>query len=449
VPRTATELYGSFESWASADDDEFTHIARGASWGAGLELFRLEPGDVRFAMPIAKLLVLHEAPDVAPVLLGEALGERASARDLVSALQLVHRSMAQLSDVNDVRLSRLVFKNTEPLLLLASQKRYVSQTKQLAASLFAMMGDLEIQDGQLVTARELLAQAVRIHPTPSELGALAVVAWQQADTAQALQAAESLRALARQEGDAAAEMRGYELGYDILREHGPIEEAARLLAVALTRVLELRGKPSSMVTAAAIERSLAGVLERYGELEGAQRAMRRAEDKASGDARQVTDTLLDEARRALTYTDLAQGRSTLRRGLDAGLGESDLVYLAVWQRLLERKARANRDGAVEEALSRVHSDDTWAGALRDWIRGKLDDAQLAARAKTPNERIESQFYPALAQHVLGETDQTRAALRAVAGSTGVHLIEVRIARDLLSLQDVGKRVSLPPGVVLP
>jgi hypothetical protein len=443
------ELYGSFESWASSDDAEFTTIARGAAWGSALELYRLEPADAAATLPIAKLLVTNEAPDVAAVVISAALGEKPLPRDLFAALQVMQQAMVRLESEGDIELSRLFFLNLEPLLALAGRSPYASQTAKLVANVFAIMADLETQDGQLKVARVLLEKAVATSPTPDELGALAVIEWQQGDHAQALHSAEMLRDLAQKQGDATAEARGFELAYDILRDRAPEAEALAALHAALTRVLALRAKPSSMAVAAGLERSLASLLVSYGEFEAARRASLRAEEKSGNDHRQLTTTLLDAERIALTYSDFANGKQVLRRGLEVGLDESDLVYLAVWQRLLERRVHAGPDGAVEEALSRVHSDESWAGALRDWIRGKLDDTELAARAVTANEKIEGQFYPILAKHVLAQTDATKAGLRAVANSAGVNLIEVRIARDLLSAADAKRKVALPPGVVLP
>lgn len=193
---------------------------------------------------------------------------------------------------------------------------------------------------------------------------------------------------------------------------------------------------------------LAEVLERYGDIAGARRASERALEAASNDLGQLTATLLDASRRALTYGDLSGGRLTLREALEADLRDADLVYAALWQRLLELRVGATSDGAVEEALASIVKPTGWVAALRDWGKGDISDEQLLERATTVVERVEAQFYVALQRHFREPSERTRQQLRQVAESEAIELMEVRIARDLLS-EAAPPSVALPADVVVP
>jgi hypothetical protein len=164
--------------------------------------------------------------------------------------------------------------------------------------------------------------------------------------------------------------------------------------------------------------------------------------------RQLTANLLDASRRALVTSDLTAGRLALRRALDADLGAQDLVYVALWTRLLHERLGAASDGTVEEALAGIPRNGSWVSALRDWARGALTDEALLHRASSEVERVEAQFYAVVRSHFRKQTSSTRAALSQVAQSRAIELIEVRIARELLATGGEPKPV-LPKGVQIP
>ena len=203
-----------------------------------------------------------------------------------------------------------------------------------------------------------------------------------------------------------------------------------------------------MLFRSAVERVLADILERYGDAEGANRAARRAGDAARNDVWQLTATFLDAARRALSMGDLEAGRSALRDALDADLADSDLIYAALWVKLLHERAGKPSDGTVEEALARIDADGTWTAVLRDWGKGQLSAEQLLARASTPVEKVEAEFYIALSAHMVQQSEATTQQLRDVANSEAIELVEVRIARDFVG-EGGAPTPAIPQGVSLP
>jgi len=221
------------------------------------------------------------------------------------------------------------------------------------------------------------------------------------------------------------------------------------LGKALAQLLSLRQQPSTPRLAAAIERNLAQVLERYGNFDAARRANERARSAAVSDEAQLSDVLLDEARRSLTYGELSHGRLALRHALEAGIENSSLLYAALWQQLLELRVHAASDGTVEEAFSRLVGESGWIGSLASWATGRVSDEGLRAKATSDSEQVEAKFYTAMKQYAASPSASSKELLQTVAHSPAIELIEVRIARDLTSQAAVGTRPLLPPDVVLP
>ncbi|MCA9632346.1 MAG: hypothetical protein KC766_32055, partial [Myxococcales bacterium] len=193
------------------------------------------------------------------------------------------------------------------------------------------------------------------------------------------------------------------------------------------------------------ERQLARVMEHYGDADAARRATRRAFEASGGDIRQVTATVLDAARRALTLGDLRAGREALRQAMEADIPDGDLVYVALWLQLLERRVKASSDGSVEEALQSVDSTDRWSRKLRAWGTQQLADQELLGAAKNRVEKTEANFYAALSN----PSGDLKDRLQAVASSQTIELVEVMIARDLLKRSSSYEPPKLPDGVKVP
>lgn len=444
------DLFGFFEARVASEEPFFdSDLARGAAWGAALALYRAEPRQMRAAIPLATLLVEHGMADVMPSVVAGAIGDSPGAKEVAWATRLIYRALLVLERRQDLALARRVFDNATGILEVARKVDAPGeQTGPTVADLFYLMGAMESRAGQLGRAHELLGQAMDSQAVMDALRLLASINWQRGQTEAALQSIEKTLQRATAEGDVLAQVRAHLFAYDVSSSAGPQSRAPAHLEQALRLVLAARQRSGSTTFAAESERMLAEVLERYGDIAGARRASERALEAASNDLGQLTATLLDASRRALTYGDLSGGRLTLREALEADLRDADLVYAALWQRLLELRVGATSDGAVEEALASIVKPTGWVAALRDWGKGDISDEQLLERATTVVERVEAQFYVALQRHFREPSERTRQQLRQVAESEAIELMEVRIARDLLS-EAAPPSVALPADVVVP
>jgi len=153
--------------------------------------------------------------------------------------------------------------------------------------------------------------------------------------------------------------------------------------------------------------------------------------------------------RSITLGDLTAARAAVQRAVEAGLPGEDLVYVAVWLQLLERKLGVPSDGTVEEAYAAIDDTSGWPAKLRGWARGKLSDDELLASARDRAQRTEAIFYAAMNRHVRGGGDALPSLLE-VAQSEAIDLVEVTIARDLVATQGrPALDFKLPPNVAVP
>ncbi len=449
-PDAWADMFGFYESTdATAMLSLDPELARGAAWGAAVEFYRSEPEEIRAVIPLASLLVKHSMGDVAPLLFNGALGKEPDAREFTWVLRLLMQAMGAAEEYGDLELARQLFANARPLVERAGSEAYVGRVSPSAAELWYAMGAMESRAGALERARPHLLASVRAAPTPQSLRLLAGIDRQRGELGAALQALTEMLTLVRQEGDPTSEASTQVMIYDLLRQMGQSEQAVLALQSALERALVARKGARNSTELASAERVLADVLERYGDARGANRAVERAGDAARHDIRQLTATLLDAARRALILSDLEAGRDAMRDALDSDLAEEDLVYAALWVKLLHQKVGAASDGSYEEALSRVDAPGTWVGYLREWARDNLGDEQLLAKAETQVEKVEAQFYVALSAHLRQAGEATLQQLQAVALSPAIELVEVRIAREVVAEAQGKATPKLPQGIPIP
>lgn len=456
---------GDAEAWfdwyrlyqSALEQPEFfdSDLARAAQWGIAVELQRADSQTVTSTLPLITLLVQFGMPDVAPALLAPRAKQTTEAPDATeiearqTALGLVYQSLETLEEHNDIALARVVFQQTEPLLRAWAPAASAAKGLQ-AVDFYDTMGALEVRHANLERALPLLEYASRVRPSVENLRLLASIERQRGNLERALTLSVQLRELAAAQQLPIGESQGWLLTYDLQVDLGKTQEAAATLGKALAQLLALRQNPTTPRLAAAIERNLAQVLERYGQFDAARRANERARSASVSDAIQLSDVLLDEARRSLTYGELSHGRLALRHALEAGIENASLTYAAVWQQLLELRVHAASDGTVEEAFSRVLGDSGWTGVLALWATGKLSDEALLTRAGSDSERVEARFYSAMRQFAQSGTPTSKEQLQTVAQSPSIELIEVRIARDLTAKSGASAaRPALPDGVVLP
>ncbi len=444
------DMFGFYESPAtpgqvSLDPD----LARGAAWGAAVALYREEPEQIRAVLPLSMLLIDYGMADAAPLLFQSALGPQPDVKELNWALRSVMQALATAEQRGDVQLARGIFDNSKRLVGLASKRAYADEARPGAADFWYAMGAMESRAGNLDAAHAHLEAAVALEPTPQCYRLIAAIERQRGDSGAALRSLAQMLNLVRKLGDPGTEAATQLMIYDVLRESGRQPEANSALSSALHSVLAARLSARTSPELAAVERVLADVLERYGELAAASRAVARAGDAARNDLQQLTATVLDAARRALVLGDLNAGRQAMHWALEWDLDDQDLIYAALWVKLLNERVGASSDGSVEEALARVDSDGTWHGSLRDWARGTITDEQLLGRADSAVQKVEARFYVALTKHFGDRKKQSLEPLEAVASSEAIELVEVRMARDLLAESRGLARPKLPNDVQIP
>jgi hypothetical protein len=235
---------------------------------------------------------------------------------------------------------------------------------------------------------------------------------------------------------------------DVTREKGDVAAARIRLADALKDLVQSRNMQEADARARA-ERVLARVLDRFGATQPAQRALERAYAAAPGDKRQATQTMELVIGRAFVRGDIASARDGLRRALAADLDGADLVYFALWVRLLERQLRIASDGEPDHVFATLPDDGQWVSALARFGEGKMKVDDLIARATTPMQRYEALFYSAMDRRATGDTKGGDDLLRQVVAGTGLELSEVSLARDMLDPTRAQAGGPLPPDVSIP
>jgi tetratricopeptide (TPR) repeat protein len=424
-------------------------LLKGASFGIAVSLFRAEPGSYRGAMPLATKLVEQGMAEVAPLVLVSGLARGATPEQLGSALALVANAAVSEADVGQDEAARRTFQSAAPLLELAEHKPFLGRVNPSPSRMRYLMGALEANRGELDRADPLLKQAVQREPSVDAFKLLAAIARQKGDAQSAIAFLDRARELAERSNDAAEEADLWRSRFEVLRDQGDKKAAQQALETALARALDAgqKGRPGGAQARA--ERQLARVLEHYGDRAALRRVTDRAFDAAAADSRELGATILDAGRRGITRGDLAIARSAVQRGVESNLPPEDIVYLALWLKLLEKQLAVTSDGSAEDALASLEDATGWIAKLRAWGRGKLSDSELVAQAQDRVERTEATFYVAMSRRARGD-QSAYAELARVAKSETVNLVEIGIARDLVALQSGAEAgFRLPASVAIP
>jgi tetratricopeptide (TPR) repeat protein len=448
-PGAWAELYRLYSEADEADRPETSidaELGRAAAWGAAVDLFRAEPRSLRGSGPLAVQLMDYGMAEVAPLVLGPALGDRPSAQDLSWSLALVLRAVLSEDEIGEHQAARRTFQGAKPILDLARQSQLVGKIRPTPARLEYVMGALETRAGDLGAARPHIEAAVKDEPSIDAWSLLAAIDRQRGDATNALSSLDRVIALAKKQGDYSSETEALLTQFEIQRDAGQAAQAKTALDQALSRALEARHVSRSSGDQARAERLLARVLERFGAREDAKRATERAYEASRADSRQLTATVLDASRRAFVSGDLPAARDALRQAVDARLDDEDLVYVALWTKLLEQRLGSPTDGAADEALGTIDEDSGWPAKLSAWARGKLTDTQLEKSARTRVQQTEAKFYTAVAKQ--GKAGDGKQALSEVAKSEAIELVEVAMARDLVA-REMPLKMELPSGVRVP
>jgi tetratricopeptide (TPR) repeat protein len=424
-------------------------LFQGAAWGSAVSLFRAEPGSYRGSLPLATRLIDQGMAEVAPLVLNSGLQRGATPEQLSAALGLILNALVTEDQAGQHAAARRTFAGAAPLLELASSRAFAGRVAPSPARVRYVMGALEADRGQLAQAKPLLESALAAEPSIETLRVLAAIARQERNVKDALAHLARARAIAERLGNPLEEADLLHLEFEVLRDNGDAAGAKRALDAALTRVLDATRQSRTGPGQARAERLLARILEHFGEKAAVQRATERAYEASATDSGQLSATVIDSARRALTRRDLQSARAAVEHAVESNLPPEDLVYVALWLRLLEQELAVPSDGSVEDAFTAMDDARGWSGSLRAWGRGKLGDAELFGAARDAAQRTEALFYTAMARRVRGDRSAD-ADLEKVATSEAVNLVEIGIARDLLALRaGTEKGLKLPAGVSLP
>jgi tetratricopeptide (TPR) repeat protein len=309
------------------------------------------------------------------------------------------------------------------------------------------MGEIELREGRIDRARTLLSESVDEEAAGGVLLSLSRIDWRDGHLQVAL---DHLRAaLASEDASRDPALRGEILltTSDVARDTGDVTGARAPLAQALRELMAARNVKSGDLRAR-VERVLARVLDRFGALQPAQRALDRAYAAAPGDKHQAAQTIEILIGRAFVRGDVAMARDGLQRALAADLDADDLVYFALWVRLLERQLHATTDDSADRVFASTPEDPRWVATLARFGEGKLRGDDLVLRAATPIQHYEALFYAAMDHRASGDKKGGDDLLRQVVAGTGVELSEVVLARDMLDPAHA-QLSGLPPDVIVP
>jgi tetratricopeptide (TPR) repeat protein len=353
--------------------------------------------------------------------------------------------------MSDFDAIRRTYAAAAPLLDLASQREIAPHLSPSGAQLRAMMGEVELEQGAVAEARTLLRAAAGEEPSGAVLLSLARIDRHDGQPSAALQDLRSALDARDARHDAALHGEVLLLQSDLFHDLRDAAGARAPLVDALELLSRSRaaGPPEAR---ARVEQVLARVLDRFGATDKARQASERALEAAPHDKHMVAAALGQIVARALVQGDLLAAREGLARGVAAELDDDEVVYLALWVRLLERQMRQARDVAGAPAASvfaRIPDSGRWIGKLAAFGAGKLSAADLPAFARTGAEKTEATFYQAMDRRVSGGADGGATELRAVLQGDGVELMETVIARDILRKEAHEAPLGIPADVKLP
>lgn len=433
------------------DDGEFEEdrdLFGAAAFGVASECYRLDPTVPQVAFSLVVALDELGMAESAPALVFESVRAHPEAAVASQALGLSLAAMAREEEAGDPEAARRTFRAAQPLLTLVTQKNLGAGLRPSPARVRAAMGEIELREGRIEQARALLKASADEEIAGGVLLALARIEWRDGQTQVAL---NHLRiALSAEDTQHDSALRGEVLLMisDVTRENGDVAGARTPLAEALKELVQSRNLQDADGLAR-VERVLAQVLDRFGAVQPAQRALERAYEAAPGDKHQAAQTIELLIGRAFVRGDVSLARDGLQRAVAADLDTDDLVYFALWVRLLERQLHVPTDGMPDRVFSSTPEDGRWIATLARFGEAKLKGDDLIARAATPIQKYEALFYAAMDRRVSGDTKGGDDLLRQVVAGTGLELAEVTLARDILDPSRAQIGGPLPSDVSIP
>jgi tetratricopeptide (TPR) repeat protein len=427
------------------DDRE---LLRAATFGVALEAYRLDPTQMEAAMVVAAVLQELGMAEASPAILADAARAHGDAHSVGGALAITMRAMSTELEADNPDGARRAYVASRPILEVGDRPDLAGKLSPSSARVRAMMGEIELQQGRLDVARKLLADSAHAEQSGGVLLSLARIEWHDNKTQAALKELEDARRAPDTQKDPALYGEVLLLTSDLARERGDVTLAKKSLDEAVKELARARNAHDADERAR-VERVLARVLDRFGAAQRAQQALERALEAAPGDKRQVAATVGQLVARAYVRGDLLGARDGLSRALASELDSDDLVYYALWVRLLERQLQKPTDGTPARVFTSIVDDGRWIGRLAAFGAGRIKADELLASAKTPTQKTEALFYAAMDRRASGDAKGADVALKEVIAGGGVDLMEVGIARDILSGTRAQVGGPLPADVALP
>lgn len=419
-----------------AEEEDFGRdgeLLRVASFAAAAEAYRLDSASPEPAAFVAAMLVDLGMGEAAPAVLVDAVKTQKDPRIVGLALAITMQAMGRSLEAEEPDGVRRTFRAAAPILAAADA---IKRAQPSPARVYGMMGEIEIREGRLDEARKLLVAAAEREKSGSVLLSLARLDWHDGQ----LKAADARIREALGADDVAKDpaLRGEVLLFqsDLSREGGDASGARKPLSDALRDLAKARSAAEGD-DRARIERLIARALDRFGAGSSAMKALERALEAAPRDKRQAAATIGQIVGRAFVKNDLTGARDGLSRGLTAELPREDIVYYAIWVRVLERQMKAspvvhNGDNTAERVLADAAGDPRWIGRVAAFGAGKMKAQELVAAAQTPTQKTEALFYAAMDRRMAGDAKGADDILKQVVSSPGLDLMEVALARELLS-----------------
>ena len=422
---------------AHSEEEDFgrdAELLRVASFAAAAEAYRLDSTSPEPAAFVAAMLVDLGMGEAAPAILVDAVKAQKDPRIVGLSLAITMQAMGRGLEAEEPDTVRRTFRAAAPILAAADAQAQKKATQPPPSRVYGMMGEIEIREGRLDEARKLLTASVEREKAGSVLLSLARLDWHDGQ----VKVAESRikEALAADDVVKDPALRGEVLllQSDLTREQGDPNAARKPLADALRDLAKARGAAEGD-DRARIERLIARALDRFGDAgarSSAMKALDRALEAAPRDKHQAAATIGQIVGRAFVKGDLAGARDGLARGLGAELPREDLVYYAMWVRVLERQQKASGESVADRVLADAAADPRWIGRVAAFGAGKLKAPELVAAAQTPTQKTEALFYTAMDRRIAGDAKGADDALKQVITSPGLDLMEVALARELLS-----------------
>ena len=413
------------------DEEDFereSDFLRLAAFVSACEAYRLDATSPEPASFVAATLVDLGMGDASPAILADAVKAQKDPRMVGLALAVTMQAIGRALDYEEPDTARRAFRAAEPL--LAAAEAYKGKVQPSPGRLFALMGEIEIREGRLDEAKRLLDESAEREKSGAVLLNLARLDWHAGKAKDAVDRLHAALATDDVSKDPALKAEVLLVTSDITREQGDLAGARKPLTDALRDLAKARSAAEAE-DRARVERLISRVLDRFGAGKSAEKALERALEAAPRDKRQAAATIGQIVGRAFVRGDLAAARDGLGRGIAAEVARDDLVYDALWVRLLERQQRKADDSTAEKILFGSIDDPRWIGRIASFGAGKLKAAELVSAARTPTQKTEALFYAAIDRRVSGDPKGADEGLKQVVSSPGLDLIEFSFAREIL------------------